>query len=139
MTTIDSLSPTPTRYELQVAYLRKFVISLGPVLLAGVMVLSNAADAGGRITSGVTWISALLAIAGAAGTFFPSNAVAKLVASLAAAIGQAIVAAVTDGQISMAEGLLVLTQILAWTSAGVVANGPAPRVAQGVTAVLDPR
>lgn len=128
MTTLDSLTVAPSMAELRVAYLRKVIVSFVPVLLAGLLVLSDAVNTGHRL-DGVTWVSVVLALAQAAGTYFPGNAVAKLVASLAWAIGSAVVAALTQGGISLAEALLIGTQFLAWAGSGVLANGARPDVA----------
>jgi hypothetical protein len=128
--TADAKTIAPSKAELQVAYLRKAIVSFAPVLLAGLLVLSDAVNSGHAI-GGVTWVSVVLAIAQSAGTFFPSTATAKLAASLAAAIGAALLAAFTDGGVSLAEGLLIGVQFLAWASAGAIPNGAHPDVVLG--------
>lgn len=127
--TADALTVTPSKAELQVAYLKKLIYALSPVLLAGVIVISDAVQNGGGLT-GVTWVTAALAVAQALGTFLPTNAVAKLIASLAVAIGAGIVAGVTDGSFSLGEILIITTQFLAWAAAGAAENGARPDIAE---------
>lgn len=126
--TADALTKAPSNAELWVAYHRKAIISFGPVLLAGLNVLRDAAQTG----NGLNWSTAILALFAAAqavGTYLPDNAQAKLVASGILAVAGGVTAAVTDG-ISSYSILLVVTQFIAWASAGAVANGARPDVAR---------
>lgn len=126
MTAPDSQTVRPSSAELWIAYHRKILLALAPVLLAGFVVIRDAFDAGVPVTA-ITWTTAGLAVAGALGTYLPGNAIAKLVASGAAAITSGVLAAASDG-LTYATGLTVLTQMLAWIAAGAIANGAAPGV-----------
>jgi len=129
--TADALTVTPSRAELWVAYHRKAIISFGPVLLAGLNVLRDAA----QTSNGLDWSTVLIAVFAAAqavGTYLPDNAQAKLIASGVLAVAGGVTAAVTDG-ISSYSILLVVTQFIAWASAGAVENGPRPDVARAAT------
>lgn len=133
--TPDALTEASSKAELQVAYYRKLLISLAPVLLAGFVVLQDAATAGEPMRA-VTIVTAILAVGQALGTYLPGNAVAKLISSGLFAVGSGVVAAATDG-LSVATALMVMTQLLAWIGSGVVENGPRPDVALGSRVVDD--
>lgn len=123
----DRLTVTPSNAEAWVAYLRKTLISLVPILLAGLLILTQDVNAG-KVINGVTWVSVALAVAQAALTYLPSNAVAKLIASLVVGLAAPVAAALTNGGISLAEGLLILVQFLVWAGAAVAPNGAHPNV-----------
>lgn len=129
MSTPDALTVRPTRAELWVAYHRKIIVALAPVLLAGFIVIQDAATSGRPIRA-VTIVTAILAIAQALGTYVPNNAVAKLISSGVFAIASGVTAAATDG-LTMATALMVITQALAWIGSSTVPNGARPDVALG--------
>ncbi len=129
MSTADALTARPSRAELWVAYHRKILLALAPVLLAGFVVIQDA-TAAGRPMRAVTIVTAVLAVGQALGTYVPNNAVAKLISSGLFAIGSGVIAAATNG-LTMATALMVITQALAWIGAGVVPNGARPDVALG--------
>lgn len=128
--TADALTIAPSRAELQVAYLRKVLITLIPIFTAGVLVISSAVNSGHAL-DGVTWWSVATAVAQAILTYAPSNAIAKAFASVILALGAVVAAALTHGGISAAEFLLILVQFLAWATAAIVPNGARPDVVLG--------
>jgi hypothetical protein len=125
----DADTVLPTEAEQLIAYLRKSIISLVPVALAVILVVSNAVDSGTPF-SGVTVWTAIAAGIQALAVALPGNAVVKAVASLAVAIGAGILAGISDGRFTTAEVLVVAVQILTWASAAVVSNGARPAVVQ---------
>lgn len=129
MSTADALTASPSKAELWVAYHRKIIVALAPVLLAGFIVIQDAATSGRPIRA-VTIVTAILAIAQALGTYVPNNAVAKLISSGVFAIASGVTAAATDG-LTMATALMVITQALAWIGSSTVPNGARPDVALG--------
>lgn len=124
--TPDALTVRPSKAELQVAHYRKLLIALAPVLLAGFVVLQDAATAGQPMRA-VTIVTAILAVGQALGTYLPGNAVAKLISSGLFAVGSGVVAATTDG-LTLATALMVMTQLLAWIGASSVQNGARPDI-----------
>jgi hypothetical protein len=123
MSTPDALTVTPSKAELWVRYHRKILIAVAPVLLAGFVVIRDAATAGEPMRA-VTIVAAILAVGQALGTYLPGNAVAKLISSGVFAVASGVTAAAT-----LATSMLVLTQLLAWIGAGVAENGARPDVA----------
>ena len=123
----DALTVQPSKAELQVAYYRKILIALAPVLLAGFRVIRDAADTGAPLTA-VTYGTAVLAVGQALLTYFPSNAVAKMIGSGLCAVGSGLIAAASDG-VTLSTSLMILTQLLAWIGSSAIENGPRPDVA----------
>jgi hypothetical protein len=105
---------------------RKSVLHLAPVGLAAAVALQDALNATGGIHGAVPWWGALVAAATAAAVYFPGNPWVKAAAGLVGALAQVVTAALTDGSISQAELLMVLTAFLAWASSSVTANSPGP-------------
>lgn len=122
----DADTITPSTAELQIRNHRKVIISLAAVLVAGLSVLHDATQTGNGLNS-ATWVIALGAVAQSALTYFPGNAVIKLVASGFLAILTGVMAAVTDGVTQMTM-IQVLTQFLVWVAAGATENGARPQV-----------
>lgn len=125
--TADSLTTTPSTAEAWVAYLRKTLVSLAPIIAAGVVVISDRVNGGGAL-DGVTWVSVAVALAQAVGTYLPDNAIAKTVAGLVLAVASVVAAAVTDGVVTGAEALVIVVSFLAWITASVTPNGAHPNV-----------
>jgi hypothetical protein len=100
---------------------------MAPVALAAAVALQDALNASGGIHGAVPWWGALVAAATAAAVYFPSSPWVKAAAGLAGALAQVVTAAITDGAVSQAETLMILTSFLAWASSSVAPNGnPAP-------------
>jgi mannose/fructose/N-acetylgalactosamine-specific phosphotransferase system component IIC len=129
MSTSDALTVRQSKAELWVAYHRKILLALAPVLLAGFVVIQDTATAGEPIRA-VTIVTAILAVGQALGTYLPGNALAKLISSGVFAIASGVTAAATDG-LNLATGLMVATQLLAWIGSGVAENGARPDVVLG--------
>lgn len=127
MSTADRLSVFPTTAEAWIAYLRKSLVSILPIVAAGVVVISDRVNGGGAL-DGVTWVSVAVAVAQALATYLPDNAIAKAVAGLVLAVASVVAAAVTDGTVTGAEALVIVVSFLAWATAAVVPNGAHPDV-----------
>jgi hypothetical protein len=106
---------------------RKLIVALASVLYAGLAVVSDALTAGTPL-GGLTWWSVAVALATAAGIYFPRQVPAKLAAALVGAIGSTVAAALTDDRITSAEGVSILLAVVAFVAAGTVPNESAPEL-----------
>lgn len=128
-TVADADTVAPSSAELWVRYHRKVIIQVLPLLLAVFTALRSAIQDGSGV-SGHEVVAIGLALAAAAGTYLPDNAVAKLAASGVFAIANGVNLAIDD-HFAAASLTLIVTQLLAWLVAGVFENGARPDVVQG--------
>lgn len=131
-TVADADTTAPSTAELWVRYHRKVIIQILPLLLAVFTALRSAIQDGSGLT-GHEVVAIVLALAAAAGTYLPDNAVAKLAASGVFAIANGVNLAIDD-HFTAASLTLIVTQLLAWLIAGVAENGARPDVVQGEVA-----
>lgn len=129
----DAATAAPSRAELWIAYHRKVILSLLPLLLAGLEVVREAA----QTSDGVTARSIALAVIAAAqvgATYQPGSATVKFLASGVLAVAGGITAAATDGP-TLTTVLMILVQSGTWLVSAAVPNGPAPEVVERSEAV----
>jgi len=117
------------RAALWLAYLRKTLISVVPIIVAGAVVLAQAVDQGHAIT-GLTYWQAACAVVQAAVTFYPANPIVKALAGLVAVLAGIVAAALTSGGISTTELGQIVLAAGAWLAATAVPNGAHPDTAR---------
>jgi hypothetical protein len=119
----------PDRASLWLAYFRKGLISVLPIIMAGAVILAQAVDQGVNIT-GLTYWQAACAVAQTAVTFYPRNPVAKAVGGLVAVLAGVVAAALTSGGISTTELAQITIAAGTWLAATTIPNGDHPDVVQ---------
>jgi hypothetical protein len=125
--TADRFTTTPTTAEAWVAYLRKSLFSLLPLLAVALVTVGDAVN-GGRRLDGVTWITVAVAVAQVVGTYLPDNAIAKTAAGFVLALASVVAAAITDGRVTLAEGLVIASAFVAWLISTGTPNGAHPEI-----------
>lgn len=105
---------------------RKFIVQLAPVLLAGLIVLQHAVTDHTPLTNLGLWAQVVVTLLTAAAVYIPANPWVKLGASLAGAVGAALVAALTDNVVTLAEAVQLAAMVLAFVGVGAVPNTSAP-------------
>lgn len=101
---------------------RKFLAQFAPVLLAMVIVIQDAISNSTPLGNLGLWAQVIVAGVGAAAVYFAANPWVKLFASLVAAVGAAVVAALTDNQVTLTEGVQLAAMVLAWLGVGAIPN-----------------
>lgn len=133
--TADRLTTTPSTAEAWIAYLRKTLISVLPILTAGVVAVTDAVN-GGHALDGVTWVTVAVAVAQALVVYLPDNAIAKAVSGLVLAVASVAAAALTDGVVTGAEALVLTVAFLSWAGSAITPNGAHPDVVRAELATV---
>lgn len=105
------------------------IILAGGGLLTAVLLQLGEALTPGRPLGGIELVNLLLSAAIMAGVYFPADAWVKLAAGVAGAIGQTLIAAITDNRVTAAEVVVVAVALLAALGIGALPNSPALDVA----------
>jgi hypothetical protein len=103
---------------------RKLMLALSPVVYSGLAVLLDAINKHPGQLWQLTWANVAVAVATAAAVYFPSASWAKALGGLAGAVGATVVASLTDGAVTPAEGIQIVMQVLVFVGAGTIPNEP---------------
>jgi hypothetical protein len=104
----------PTRY-------RASILAAGGLLTA-VLLQIGAALAPGTPLGGIDWVTLLFSALVLVAVYFPSDPWAKLTAAVAGAIGQTVIAAMTDDRFTAAEFIAIAVALLTAVGVGVLPN-----------------
>lgn len=107
---------------------RKIGAQVAQILLAGYLVVKQSVDAGAELSNWGVWAAVIVAVLGAVAVYVPADPWAKLAGAFAAAVGQVVIASVSDNAISGDEVLVILGQVLAFAATWLVSNEPSEPV-----------
>ncbi len=102
---------------------RALIFAIGGVAVSAMLALTEALTPG-RPFGGLEIVTVLVAVVTAAGVYFVANPWAKFAGGLAGAVGQTLIASVTDNHVTVAEMLVVGIAILSALGIGAFPNAP---------------
>jgi hypothetical protein len=102
---------------------RASILAAGGFLTALLLQLGEA-FVPGRPLGGIEFINLVFAALVLLGVYFPANPWAKLASAVAGAVGQTVIACVTDNRVTSAEIVTIAVSVLVALGVGALPNAP---------------